>query len=388
MKSLAEQVPNAATPEATADERARQDFAFTLRNYVTGELMPSVHEHYAGKIEPQFKRRHGRAPQSHQEIRAAVTEDSWFRFYASARRTSQELIWNGITDQIERQWEELNARAAAAPDVGGTLTLNPDVKPAPYATTLDIHCMPGGYAADYGDGDVSQGALYDRGVYLYLSGLGGPRNDGIGVILAHFVAKTWPDFKPSKILEMGCAVGHGTLPMCDVYPDADITAIDIGASLLRYAHTRARSWGKKVHWVQANAEATGYPDASFDLVFSTILLHETSTKALPAIFAECRRLLKPGGLMIHIDQPSFKRANPFQRFMQENETWYNNEPFWRTFRSTDLPGAAINAGFAPDKVSSHMATADIIKQAQNNEKLDPDSPEAQARGFEIVAAWR
>ena len=55
MKSLADQIPNPAMATPDADERARQDFAFTFRNYVTGELMPSVHQLYATKIEPAFR---------------------------------------------------------------------------------------------------------------------------------------------------------------------------------------------------------------------------------------------------------------------------------------------------------------------------------------------
>jgi hypothetical protein len=40
--------------------------------------------------------------------------------------------------------------------------------------------MPGGYGGDGGAGDVTAGALYDRGVYLYALGMMGPMNDDIG----------------------------------------------------------------------------------------------------------------------------------------------------------------------------------------------------------------
>lgn len=387
MKSLADQIPNPAMATPDADERARQDFAFTFRNYVTGELMPSVHQLYATKIEPAFRRAHGRPPESAREIREAVTADSYFSFYASARRTSQELIWNGVTDVVERQLPQLIENAKAAGGAGGTLTLNPATPIPPYAVSLDIHCMPGGYAAESAADDVAAGAVYDRGVYLYLSGLAGPRNDAVGQLSAAFLKSRFPDFHPKAILDLGCGVGHATLPYVDAYPEAEVTGLDVGAGLLRYAHARAESWGKKAHFVQANAETTGLPDASFDLVMSHILLHETSTKALPAIFRECRRLLKPGGLMLHIDQPSFRHANPFQRFMQENETYYNNEPFWRTFRSTDLPAAAEAAGFAREHIATEILTSALVRQAQNNEKVADESPEAKARGFEALLAW-
>ena len=119
---------------------------------------------------------------------------------------------------------------------------------------------------------------------------------------------------------------------------------------------------------------------------SHIVLHETSTRALGAILAESCRLLAPGGMAVHVDQPRFDGADAWGTFLQENETLYNNEPFWRRYRSIDLHAAAVAAGFAPDDVTLDILTADVVRQSQNNVKLSPEDAARRRAGFSILIA--
>jgi ubiquinone/menaquinone biosynthesis C-methylase UbiE len=366
------------------DDRARQDFAFTLRNYVTSELMPSNRVVFDRRAAKAFAAKAHRTVATSRDVRAAMSEDDYFKFYASARRTSQELIWSSVTPAVEAALETLNDPARTNVKSLGKLTLNPPLAPPKYATAIDIHCMPGGYAHDNGEGDLGAGAVYDRGVYLYMSGLMGPNNDGVGQLAAHYLKSRFPDLAPKRILDMGCGVGHATLPYKMVFPEAEVIGIDIGPALLRYAHARANSLGQEVSFVQANAEATGWPDGYFDLVTSHIFLHETSSVALPAVLAETHRLLAKGGVMAHIDQPSFTGLDPYQSFMQENETYYNNEPFWTAYRKLDLKALAITAGFDSDKVETDVLSAAVVQQSQNNQKTPAADPEAKKRGFQML----
>jgi SAM-dependent methyltransferase len=359
MKRLEPMTPHAALVRGDHDDRARQDFAFTLRNLVTSRLMPGTRRVYDGRARQAWAAINGRTPQSPDEIRAAMDADPWYRFYLSARRTSQDMIWASVVPAVEAMAPPDRPRAA-----GGSLLLDPDVVAPGYVGAIDIHCMPGGYLADRGDGDIAAGAVYDRGVHLYMSGLMGPSNDAVGQLAARWLRAARPDFAPRRILDMGCAVGHATLPWAGVYPAAELHGIDVGAALLRYGHARAESLGVAVHFRQANAEATPFPDGHFDLVASSIVLHETSARGLPAILAESRRLLAPGGIMLHVDQPRFDGDDPWATFLQENETHYNNEPFWRRYRRTDLAEAARAAGFA--EVRLETLSADVVRQSQNN----------------------
>ncbi len=376
MKSLIDQTDHAALIKGAHDDRARQDFAFTLRNLVTSEWMPSTKTVFDKRAGPAFARDAGKPPETPRDIRQAMDADSWYRFYLSARRTSQELIWESAIPPVAR----------ARPTGGDGADLDSSVAPPRYVSAIDIHCMPGGYAEDRGSGDMAAGAVYDRGVYLYMSGLMGPRNDAVGALTCAYLKAHYPDFAPRRILDMGCGVGHATLPYCDAYPQADVHGCDVGAALLRYADERARSWGKAAAFHQRNAEATGFPDGHFDLVTSHIVLHETSTSALGRILAESRRLLAPGGMAVHVDQPRFDGADAWSTFLQENETYYNNEPFWRKYRSIDLRAEAVAAGFADDDVTLDILTADVVAQSQNNAKLSPEAAARRKAGFSILIA--
>src|SRR5688500_2112354 len=100
--------------------------------------------------------------------------------------------------------------------------------------------------------------------------------------------------------------------------------------------------------LQRNAEETGFAAECFDLVVSHILLHETSGQAMPRISRECYRLLRPGGIMIHADLPPFYKMDPFAQFIVDNETYFNNEPFWGAMREMDQIKLAQDSGFEED----------------------------------------
>ncbi|MFK7888307.1 MAG: class I SAM-dependent methyltransferase, partial [Gammaproteobacteria bacterium] len=215
--------------------------------------------------------------------------------------------------------------------------------------------MPGGYCGPSDAGQLHAGALYDRGVYLYAMGFMGPQNDDMGRSVCNYIKRKYPDFAPKRILDMGCTVGHSTLPYAELFPDAEVHAIDVSGACVNYAHYRAEGLGRPVHFKQMNAEATTYEDESFDLVVSHILLHETSNKAMPKIFQEAHRLLKPNGLMIHADLPPFDGMDPYTQLILDNETWFNNEPFWTAMRNMDQIALSESAGF--DRKDVHFDTA-------------------------------
>jgi len=162
------------------------------------------------------------------------------------------------------------------------------------------------------------------------------------------------------ILDLGCTVGMSTLPYCDAFPEARVTGLDLSGPCLRYAHARAESMGKAVHFQQGNAEATDFPDASFDLIVSHILLHETSAAALPRIFAEAHRLLRPGGVMLHVEVP-VRKIEAFEQFLTNWDAQGNNEPFWAVLSEMDLVGPAVAAGFVADSVFETVVPTSFAK---------------------------
>ena len=364
MLNTFQQQPHAMLPRATHDEASRQEFAKSFKQFIQEELLPGLKPVYAHRAARQFERLHDRVPADRRDIRAAMTPDPYFQHYAASNRISQELMWIATLDSVDRQLPELIERARTlSAGSKARLAIPKDFTVPKYISSLDIHCMPGGYATEVTADDVSVAALYDRGVFLYSIGYAGPNNDDMGRSACNFIKRRMPGFKPGRILDMGCTVGHSTLPYKELFPDAEVWGIDVGAPLVRYAHARAAAKGLDVNFAQMNAEATEFESGYFDLVVSHILLHETSGKAMPRIFNECHRLLRPGGYMIHADLPPFDLMDPFTQFILDNETWYNNEPFWGAMRDTDQIQLAVNAGFKREEVYFSTAPMAIMEFA-------------------------
>jgi SAM-dependent methyltransferase len=209
--------------------------------------------------------------------------------------------------------------------------------------------MPGGYHTEFVDDDIANGAVYDRGVYVYTMGRQGPLNSDLGDSTINFIKAKFPRLLPRRILDLGCTVGQSTVPYVDAFPEASVYGIDVGAPVLRYAHARAESLGKAVHYSQQNAEKTNFPDGHFDLIVSHILVHETSHVAIRNIMREANRLLAPGGVVVHVETPPYRQLDKFDAFMLDWDTRNNNEPYWGASHEIDPAALAAEAGFSPDK---------------------------------------
>lgn len=348
------QATHGITPDWSHDDKSRQAFQRSLRECVIRDLSNGSRLVFEKQVSPRFEKENGRPFENRQEIKAEMRKEPFYQAHLSIQRAAQELMWASVTYSLDRQIDEMMAKAKQSNDTLGSLTLNPDMPIPKYIDSLDIHCMPGGYTTDLCDGDISAGAIYDKGSYMYGSGRGGPYGDRSGQSIVNYLKREHPDFAPKRILDMGCATGNNTVPFCGAYPDAEVHGIELGAALLRYGHARTESLGKAIHFSQQNAEQTNFKDESFDLIVSCIIFHETSRKALPLIIAETRRLLKPGGLMVHLEAGQFENFDLWRQTVFDAETYNNNEPFWSTYRDMDLETVIAEAGWPDGTAHLHL----------------------------------
>jgi 2-polyprenyl-3-methyl-5-hydroxy-6-metoxy-1,4-benzoquinol methylase len=360
--------PHALLPDEHHDERERQAFVGALRGHLAGRVMPGNYAIYRASVEPEFERHHGRKPVHHNEVRAVMERHPYYQFWSALQRCSQQRMWDAVIDSVEREWPRLNGELQRSRK-RGSLRLDPALRIPRYHTAVDIHLQPGGYHTDFVDGDVAAGAIYDLGLNIYSHGMMGPRNEYLGDLLLEYFLRAHCRFKPGRILDLGCAIGNSTLPWARQFKNARVEAIDVAAPQLRYAHARAESLGVPVHFSQQNAEHTAFEDQSFDLVISHIMLHETSRSALLRIFAECHRLLKPGGLMLHLEIPRGKTV--IENFLYNWESWNNNETFGQYMTHIDLADVARQAGFASDEVRcvDHAVPREQEQQLYSEETL-------------------
>jgi len=282
-----------------------------------------------------------------------MQDDYYFQFYSSIRYNAQEMVFRSVIPQIDRELEHLNKLAkaicAAPGEDSGKLKLNPDLDIPVNVSSIDVHLSPGSYHSEYQSDDVSPGAIYDNSINVFAFNQMGRNTDDIGHSFANYVKLAFPQFKPKRILDAGCTIGHNTVPWAITMPDAEVTGIDVAPGLLRYASARARSLGARVNFSQMNATALDYADASFDVVFSSMFLHELPLKDIRAFFKEAYRVLKPGGLFLNMELPPNNKMEAYDRFYLDWDCYYNKEPYYKPFRDQDYVQLCTAAGFSADR---------------------------------------
>jgi ubiquinone/menaquinone biosynthesis C-methylase UbiE len=104
------------------------------------------------------------------------------------------------------------------------------------------------------------------------------------------------------VLDVGC--GTGTLAIAAkrrVGSTGIVHGIDASPEMIERARRKAAKAGVDVAFETAIVEALPYPDAHFDVVLSTLMLHHLPRSVRQQCAREMRRVLKPGGRVLAVD---------------------------------------------------------------------------------------
>ena len=157
---------------------------------------------------------------------------------------------------------------------------------------------------------------------------------------------------PKDILDLGCSVGMSTFALQALYPQAKITGLDLSPYFLAVADYNSQASNAEINWVHAAGEATGLPDASFDLVSIFLVCHELPQSATRQIFHEVRRLLRPGGHLTIMDM------NPQSEIYAKMPPYIltllkSTEPYLDEYFSLDIAQTLVEAGFKTPSIASN-----------------------------------
>ena len=335
-------------PQTSHDEIERLNLLAHMNRHLSTRVMPHVKTAWERRAGPRAEQALGRGPANRHEVRRALLQDPYYQAWSALRRMTMEQRQQAGRWTTLRQAEQLAAAADALNGDDPRLQLDPALPIPRYVSAVDHHCMPGSYHAEAFAGDVSGAANYDHAIFATTGGALGRYSDGGGHGMVRWLKRNHPDFRPKRILEIGVTMGQNLLPIAAAFSDAEVVGVDVGAPVLRYGLARAKSLGvDNVRFVQADgSDLSMFADASFDLIQTTMFLHELSLTSMKAIFAETFRLLAPGGLVAHLEQPQYSADMPlFEQAMRDWDAFYNNEPFWSTMHELDIDTLMVEAGF-------------------------------------------
>jgi ubiquinone/menaquinone biosynthesis C-methylase UbiE len=259
--------------------------------------------------------------------------------------------------------------------------------------------MPGNYDGHGQAEGLLPGALYDNGFNVFAFGAMGKEFSDIGWSMAQFTRRRFADLNPRRIVDVGCTVGHNTLPWKQTFPDAEVHGVDIASGCLKYGHARARAMGIAAHFHQGRADQLAFEDNSVDVVFSSMFLHELPKQHILSFFREAHRMLRPGGIMLHMELPPNAPLDPYDQFYLDWDCYYNNEPFYKNFRDQDYQQLCADAGFEADQffqsvmprytyVSEEAFETAISGEAQFDEDTGRLSHDIEWYGFGAVKTAR
>jgi len=103
------------------------------------------------------------------------------------------------------------------------------------------------------------------------------------------------------VLDIGCGTGALDLLIKQAHPDVTLTAIDPDPRALERARRKAERAGLAIRFDRGFADALPYPDAAFDRVFSSMMLHHVPRREKAGVLSDVRRVLRPGGRLELLD---------------------------------------------------------------------------------------
>ncbi|MDR7992112.1 methyltransferase domain-containing protein [Thermosynechococcus sp. TG252] len=159
----------------------------------------------------------------------------------------------------------------------------------------------------------------------------------------------WQDLdlpRSAVVLDLCCA--HGVVTQALTQAFDQVTGLDASPKAI----ARARQRVPQATYVEAFAEKMPFADATFDLVHTSMALHEMTAEQLRAIVAEVWRVLKPGGWLALIDfhrpqVPLFWPGMALFFWLFETET------AWQLLQ-TDLAEQLRLQGFTVERQTYHL----------------------------------
>ena len=116
-----------------------------------------------------------------------------------------------------------------------------------------------------------------------------------------------------RVLEVACGTGRAAVDLAKaVGSTGRLDALDLTEAMLDKARAKIEKLGlsSRVHFIQGNANALPYPDATFDVLYNGYMFDLIPLDGFLPILQEFRRVLKPGGklVLVNMSKPDARKT--------------------------------------------------------------------------------
>ena len=178
----------------------------------------------------------------------------------------------------------------------------------PHFNQTFVHFLPGGYL----NGQTVRISFLGKSKFNFLD----------ETRIKEYLTMLYGDKNPKRILDIGTGPGFSAFVLAEMFPEAEIIAVDLAAPYIRMA----RKWQElrnitNIKFYHANAEDLSWLESeSFDLINYAYVLHEMPADNAVNIVKEIYRLLTPGGTMNGFEVP-FPDSHLERQIMVDQNTW-------------------------------------------------------------------
>ncbi len=124
-----------------------------------------------------------------------------------------------------------------------------------------------------------------------------------------------------KVLELGC--GDGWISLRFASSGAKVWAIDLSPKMIELAQRYARGANLDINFEPMIVEQLSYDDNFFDIVFMHMALHHCD---IPATAEQIRRVLKPGGKAVIIEDYAYHPVMRVYRRLTPSKHTHDEHP--------------------------------------------------------------
>jgi ubiquinone/menaquinone biosynthesis C-methylase UbiE len=104
-----------------------------------------------------------------------------------------------------------------------------------------------------------------------------------------------------NVVDVGCGTGTLAIALSSKVAPGEAHGVDASPQMIEVARQKSAKAGLDVDFRVALIEAIPFPEDSFDLVTSSLMLHHLPDELKGRGLAEIRRVLKPGGRFVAMD---------------------------------------------------------------------------------------